>query len=270
MPFLQINAGKVSGAVSPMLYGLMTEEINYSYEGGIYGELLRNRTFKASRQNPIFWSTVGNTTIVLDSNQPLNTALNLSLKLDASKASEASPVGIANGGYWGIPVRPNTIYRASFFARGENSSGPLTLSLESADGKTVFASTAISAISGEWKKYEATLKTGDIQPSKANRFTLTTTKPGTVWLQNVSLFPPTYNNRPNGTRPDIMQLLADMKPKFCDSPAAIMLRAAACLIASTGKRRSATSLSAPVTAVVGVIGRPTVSAFSNSWTGARI
>ncbi len=218
MPFLQINAGKVSGAVSPMLYGLMTEEINYSYEGGIYGELLRNRTFKASRQNPIFWSTVGNTTIVLDSNQPLNTALNLSLKLDASKASEASPVGIANGGYWGIPVRPNTIYRASFFARGENSSGPLTLSLESADGKTVFASTAISAISGEWKKYEATLKTGDIQPSKANRFTLTTTKPGTVWLQNVSLFPPTYNNRPNGTRPDIMQLLADMKPKFLRFP----------------------------------------------------
>ncbi|MDP2898546.1 MAG: alpha/beta hydrolase-fold protein [bacterium] len=218
IPLLRIDAGKVTGKVSPMLYGLMTEEINFSYEGGIYGELIRNRTFKAIAQNPVFWNAVGDTTIALDTNQPLNAALNVSLKLDTSKASEASPVGIANGGYWGIPVRPNTTYRASFYARGETFSGPLNLSLESADGKTVFASATISNVSGEWKKYEATLKTGNVQPSKENRLVITTTKPGTVWFQNVSLFPPTYNNRPNGTRPDIMQLLADMKPTFLRFP----------------------------------------------------
>jgi alpha-N-arabinofuranosidase len=218
IPVLQIDAGKVTGAVSPMLYGLMTEEINYSYEGGIYGELLRNRTFKANTQKAVFWNAVGETTLVIDTNQPLNTALNVSLKLDTSQASEAAPVGIANGGYWGIPVGPNTTYRASFYARGQDFSGPLNLSLESADGKTVFASAPVSSISSEWKKYEATLKTGAVPPSKENRFAITTTKPGTVWFQNVSLFPPTYNHRPNGMRPDIMQLLADMKPKFLRFP----------------------------------------------------
>jgi alpha-N-arabinofuranosidase len=215
---LRIDAGKVAGTVSPMLYGLMTEEINFSYEGGVYGELIRNRSFKANAQDPQFWSAVGDTTIALDTNQPLNAALNLSLKVDTSKASKDSPVGIANGGFWGIPVRPNTTYRASFYARGEQFSGPLTLSLESADGKTVFSSATVPKVSDQWKKYQATLKTGNVQPSKDNRFVIKATRPGTVWFQNVSLFPRTYHNRPNGTRPDIMQLLADMQPKFLRFP----------------------------------------------------
>ena len=111
--------------------------------------------------------------MMIDTNQPLNAALNLSLKLDASKATKESPVGIANGGYWGIPVKPNTTYRASFYARGENFSGPLNLAIESADGKTVFASAKVSKISGDWKKYEVTLKTKNVDPSKTNRFVIT-------------------------------------------------------------------------------------------------
>jgi alpha-N-arabinofuranosidase len=217
-PILQIDTGKVTGTVSPMLYGLMTEEINYSYEGGLYGELIRNRTFKANAQNPMFWSAIGDAAMTLDTNQPLNSALNASLKLDAGKASKASPVGIANGGFWGIPVRSNTTYRASFYARGENFSGPLTVSLESTNGEKILASATVSKVSGNWKKYEATLKTGSVQQSKENRFAIKTSKPGTIWFQNVSLFPPTYHNRANGTRPDIMQLLADMKPKFLRFP----------------------------------------------------
>jgi enterochelin esterase-like enzyme/alpha-L-arabinofuranosidase len=221
VPVLQIDARKVTGTVSPMLYGLMTEEINYSYEGGLYAELIRNRTFKANAQNPVFWNVVGDTAITLDTNQPLNAALNVSLKLDTSKASEASPVGIANGGYWGIPVRPNTTYRASFYARGERFSGPLTVSLESTKGDKVFASAIVPRISGKWEKHDVTLTTGNVETSKGNRLVISTKQPGeqgTVWFQNVSLFPPTYNNRPNGTRPDIMQLLADMKPTFLRFP----------------------------------------------------
>ncbi len=215
---LRIDAGKVTGAVSPSLYGLMTEEINFSYEGGLYGELIRNRSFKANMNEPAFWSAVGPAALKLDTNQPLNTALNLSLKLDASKASETEPAGLANDGFWGIPIRPHTAYRASFYAKGSNFSGPVQLSLESADGKTSFATATISKISGDWKKFEATLKTGDVPTSKTARFVLKTSKPGTLWLQNVSLFPPTYHHRPNGTRPDIMQLLAEMQPKFLRFP----------------------------------------------------
>ena len=224
-PVLQIDAGKVTGQVSPTLYGLMTEEINYSYEGGLYGELIRNRTFKANAQNPIFWNAVGDGVISLDTNQPLNAALNISLKLDASKASKDSPVGIANSGFWGIPVRSNTTYHASFYAKGKHFSGSLTVVLESADGKNVFASATVPKISGKWKKYEVALTTGNVETSKDNRLVISTTKSGTffskhgtVWFDVVSLFPPTYNSRPNGTRPDIMQLLADMQPKFLRFP----------------------------------------------------
>ncbi|HLX95887.1 MAG TPA: alpha-L-arabinofuranosidase C-terminal domain-containing protein [Verrucomicrobiae bacterium] len=225
-PVLQIKADQVVARVSPTLYGLMTEEINYSYEGGLYGELVRNRTFKANPTTPIYWEAVGDAAMALDTNRPLNSALNVSLKLDTHKASKTSPAGIANGGYWGIPVRPNTTYRASFYARGKKFSGPLTVALESADGKSIFASATVPEISGKWKKYEVTLTTaGNVTTSKDNQLVISTVKPGTwwnrhgtVWFQQVSLFPPTYNHRPNGTRPDLMQILADMHPAFLRFP----------------------------------------------------
>jgi alpha-N-arabinofuranosidase len=239
---LQIDAGKVTGKVSPMLYGLMTEEINFAYEGGLYAELIRNRSFKADAvvppvtpdtyevgkylpvafrpdTQPRFWTNVGGASMVLDTNTPLNEFLNVSLKLDASSASPASPAGVANGGFWGIPVKPGTTYRVSFFAKAAGGfTGPVTVSLESADGKTVFASAKVSKISSEWKKYETTVRTKRVPASKENVFKLTTTTPGTLWLQNVSLFPPTFKNRENGNRPDIMEWMAAMKPKFLRFP----------------------------------------------------
>jgi alpha-N-arabinofuranosidase len=224
IPVLQIKADQVAAKVSPMLYGLMTEEINFSYEGGLYGELVRNRTFKANLTNAVYWSAI-NGSISLDTNQPLNSALNVSLKVDTSNAAKNSPSGIANGGYWGIAVKPNTAYHASFYAKGEHFKGPLTIAIVSTNGETVFASAEVPKISSSWQKYEATLTTGEIAPSKENQLVISTTKPGTffnhhgtVWFQQVSLFPPTFNNRANGNRPDIMQLLADMHPKFLRLP----------------------------------------------------
>ena len=241
-PVLQIDAGKVAGKVSPDFFGLMTEEINFSYEGGIYGELICNRSFKADAvvprvtpdtyeagkylpvtfkpdTKPRFWNTVGGASMVLDTQNPLNEFLNVSLKLDASSASAASPAGIANGGYWGIPVKPKTTYTVSFFAKAAAGfTGPVTVSIESADGKAIFASAEIKGLTTEWKKFEAKLKTKNVPASKENVFKLTTKTPGTLWLQNVSLFPPTYKNRPNGNRADIMELLAAMKPKFLRLP----------------------------------------------------
>jgi alpha-N-arabinofuranosidase len=225
IPVLQIKADQVTAQVSPVLYGLMTEEINFSYEGGLYGELVRNRTFKANPTNAVYWETVGDATISLDTNQPLNSALNVSLKLDTSEASQNTPAGIANGGYWGIPVRPNTTYHASFYAKGKHFSGPLTVAIVSTNGDTVFASAIVTKISGDWQKYDVTLTTGNVPTSKDNQLVISMTKPGTffdkhgeVWFQQVSLFPPTFNNRANGNRPDIMQLLADMHPKFLRMP----------------------------------------------------
>ena len=97
VPTLQIKADQVAAKVSPTLYGLMTEEINYSYEGGLYGELIRNRAFKASPTNAVYWNTVGRL-LSLDADTPLNDALNTSLKLEVAGATKdtrrASPTAV--------------------------------------------------------------------------------------------------------------------------------------------------------------------------------
>jgi alpha-N-arabinofuranosidase len=167
----------------------------------------------------VFWQVIGKGTLSLDTNAPLNNALDVSLKLDAAQATESSPVGIANGGYWGIPVKAKTTYHVSFYAKAANSSAPtVTAAIVSADGKTTFASAKISGLTGDWQKYEVELKTKNVEPSKDNQFTLTTTTPGTIWFQQVSLFPPTYVDRANGNRPDLMKMLAEMHPAFLRLP----------------------------------------------------
>jgi alpha-L-arabinofuranosidase len=212
---LTIDAGKPAGKVSPLHYGLMTEEINYSYDGGLYAELIRNRAFANEAKSPAYWSSVGGATIALDTNQPVSEALSNSLRVEVTTGGG----GVANDGYWGIPVTPNTAYRASFFARTEGSfSGPVTLTIQSKDGKQVYAKGTVKAIGNTWKQYSVTLKTGKVIPTTDAVFVLTIDKPCTLWLSLVSLFPPTWKNRPNGLRKDIMQMLVDLKPAFLRFP----------------------------------------------------
>jgi len=209
--------------IDPIFYGLMTEEINFSYDGGLYAELIRNRTFRDNAQNPVNWSVAkysgGEGTIALEDNPVPGTALTKALRLDASSLASGQRAGVANEGFWGIPVKPDTTYRASFYAKASpNFKGPLNLAIESNDGQTVFAKTDVGQISPEWKKYTATLKTGKVTPSTTNRFVISTGTPGTISFSLVSLFPPTYKNRPNGNRIDLMELLVGMKPSFLRFP----------------------------------------------------
>lgn len=223
-PAITINAGQVKGHSSPILYGLMTEEINYSYDGGLYAELIANRAFQDDANEPVHWSVSGENggagTISLDKSQPLNDALKSSLKFEITTAGSAQRVDLSNNGFWGIPVRPSTVYRASFYAKAAPGfKGPLTVALAAGGAPANLATANVRTLTDAWKKYEVTLKTGaGVAPSKNNRFVISTTGSGTIWLQNVSLFPPTYKNRPNGNRPDLMQLLADYKPAFLRFP----------------------------------------------------
>ncbi len=118
---LHVDAAKVTAHVSPTLYGLMTEEINYSYDGGLYAELVRNRTFQDDPAAPAHWSLVqeggGAGAITLDRSQPLNAILPVSLKFETTALSGNQRVGVANDGFWGIPVRAHTRYQASFYAK---------------------------------------------------------------------------------------------------------------------------------------------------------
>ena len=141
---IHIDAAKVTAHVSPALYGLMTEEINYSYDGGLYGELVRNRSFKEDLNTPVHWTLVqdhgGTGAIALDPAAPLNEAIATSLKLTVTAATGNQQVGIANDGFWGIPVKPDTRYLASFRTKAAPGfTGPLTVSITSNDGATVYA-----------------------------------------------------------------------------------------------------------------------------------
>ena len=221
-PTLTIQADKVVKNASPILYGLMTEEINHSYDGGLYAELIQNRAFLDDSQAPKCWSVVQNNgaaaTIALDNNETFNNKV--TLRLNVNSASKENPAGVANEGYWGIPVFPSTRYHAAFYAKtSPNFSEPLTVSIVSDDGATVYARARVSSISSDWRMYRVTLKTGrGITPTAKAHFVLTAENPGTVWLGYVSLFPPTWKNQPNGFRPDLLQMLIDMNPKFLRLP----------------------------------------------------
>lgn len=220
---LDIQVDKSTGTSSPMLHGLMTEEINYSYDGGLYAEMIRNRTFQDDSATPAHWATTASgeskATIEIDKTTGPSTALPLSLKVSLEAASPTHPAGVQNNGFWGVAVKPHTQYKASFYAKADAGfSGPVRLSI--VDDKTgqLVASAMVPSITKEWKRYAVVLTTAGVKPSAANHVALTGTHTGTFWLQLVSVFPPTYAGRNNGNRIDIMEKLAAMKPMFLRLP----------------------------------------------------
>lgn len=222
-PAFTVDASHPAGHVSPRFFGLMTEEINHSYDGGLYAELVQNRAFLDDPTTPVHWSVVNDNSaeasIALDSVNPFNDKLTTSLRLTVTKATKENPAGVANSGYWGIPVQPGTTYHATILAAAEsNFSSPVTVSMVSDDGRTIYAAQRLSGLAADWKKFELTLKTGKVAPTDNARFQITLDQPGTIRLAMVSLFPPTWKNQPNGFRKDLMQMLLDLHPKFLRFP----------------------------------------------------
>ena len=221
-PTITIDTATPAGKVSPLFYGLMTEEINHAYDGGLYAELIQNRAFLDDATAPAHWSVVEGgraaATIALDPSQPLNAVIQTSLRVDVKQASEGHAAGVANEGFWGIPVHPRTRYRASLYAKAAPGGGPIALAIQSDDGVTTYASGTISNLTREWKRYDVTLETRDVPTTAHARYVVSMNRPGTIWLSLVSLFPPTFKDQPNGFRSDLLQMLVDMKPKFLRFP----------------------------------------------------
>ncbi len=220
---LTIHADQPVSAVSPTLYGLMTEEINYSYDGGLYAEMVRNRTFHGSWDGTQYWYLVedGNAAakMELDHQTGPSAALNSSLRIEVQQADAQNQAGVSNVGWWGMPLRPATSYKGSFYAKADSGDlGPVTVSLVGNDSGKVAATATVSGLTTEWKQYEFTLKTGAIEPSAANHLVLSVGHAGTLWLSLVSVFPPTYHDRVNGNRVDLMEKLAAMHPAFLRFP----------------------------------------------------
>jgi alpha-N-arabinofuranosidase len=221
-PSLAIQVYHPTAKVSPTLYGLMTEEINFSYDGGLYAELVRDRTIGTDWQALAHWTLVarGNSVadVSVDQATGPSAALPRSLKVSVTSATEAAPAGVQNDGFWGIPVRPRTSYSGSFYAKTDSVGVPISVKLVNDGTGATVASATVIGLSGEWKQYTFTLKTAQVPVTANNHLILTIPRPATVWFDLVSLFPPTYHDRVNGNRIDLMEKLAAMDPKFLRLP----------------------------------------------------
>jgi alpha-N-arabinofuranosidase len=222
---LTVHADQIKAQASPLLHGLMTEEINHSYDGGLYAQLISN---SAVHPNDSWgaaipdWQLVerGDATASFASDKTTgpSTALPFSLKLTVTRASASSPAGVSNGGYWGIPVLPSTTYHGSLYAKGGSPGSDLHIALINNNTGVEAAHTDISGLTGDWKQYQFSFTSNVEHPSSLYRLEITTSHPGTLWLSLVTLFPPTYNDRPNGDRIDLMKMLAAMHPTFLRFP----------------------------------------------------
>jgi hypothetical protein len=150
--------------------------------------------------------------------EPLNEATPHSLQVAIAKLDSSGRVAVINEGFWGISVKEGEAYKLTFYARSDKAfRGPITVSLESKDGKTLATNTFDSVSGKSWQKYECTLSARGSDPKA--QFVLTLGSIGTVWLDFVSLFPSrTFKNRPNGLRPDLAGMVAGLKPAFVRWP----------------------------------------------------
>lgn len=202
-----IQANKIGAEIQPTMYGHFFEDINYGADGGLYAELVKNRSFDFP-QNFMGWDIFGKVTLQNDGPFERNPHyVRLSAPGHAHKRT-----GIENEGFFGIGIKANEKYRFTVWARGENQKIKVELINNASMGETqVITSQDVAINSKEWKKYEVILTPGETQEKAHLRIFLAS--PGSVDLEHVSLFPvDTWKGRENGLRKDLVQALADTKP----------------------------------------------------------
>jgi alpha-L-arabinofuranosidase len=219
--------------ISPDLFGVFFEDINYSADGGLYAELVQNRSFEYSPTdhagwNPFsFWDYITpgysygkisvETSSPINSNNPHYIVLDIENVGHEEKFAGQAGVGIKNSGYDGMVVRKGEKYDFSLFGR-QLSMNPVSVSVSiQTPGGEKLAEDTFSISLKEWKKYSAALLSNGSNDSA--RLVVIATNNGSIALDMISLFPEkTFNNRPNGLRQDLAMMIADVKPKFVRFP----------------------------------------------------
>lgn len=204
-----VNTKKVGAAVQPTTYGIFFEDINYAADGGLYGELVKNRSFEFL-DALMGWKAFGKFEVKNDGpfeRCPHYVVLNYSGHNDTA-------TGLQNEGYFGIGIEKDEEYRFTVWAK--TVSGDANVEVSLVDESTMeehqeFATAELKVSGNEWKKYELILKSSKTV-QKANLRLLLKGKNG-VALEHVSLFPKhTFKDRENGMRRDLAQALYDLHP----------------------------------------------------------
>lgn len=260
---IQVDLGGPSRPVSPNLYGIFLEEINHAFDGGLYAELVQNRSFEEGVIPPgmtliakpdgtfrmelaslppgvpkdkwdmpwpwngnsvwdpkralIGWSlhnNGGNNSVMrLTEANPMNAASSRSLELTIAKPGAV----LQNSGYWGMSVQAGSAYALRYFLRPGSFQGRIHAELVAENGKAL-SSSVLTTVKpgGTWREIKGSLKAGGTDPSAQLRLRFEGS--GTLQLDWVSLFPPTWKKQENGLRPDLAQYLEGLKPSFIRFP----------------------------------------------------
>ena len=219
--------GKKGVDICPGMFGLFFEDINYAADGGLYAEMIENRSFECVKWNsdakqvqPRYdyaWGLLPygspQAGFCVETEQPLNEVNPHYLKFSVYR--DKCGTGLTNRSYDGLSLKKGANYRFSVYARADQYDGALLISIEK-DGR-IYAAGSIAHVSDEWKQYELCLQS--LETVSGARLVIRLERAGTVCFDVVSLFPEdTFRGRKNGLRKDLAQLLADIHPGFIRFP----------------------------------------------------
>ncbi|MCF3650651.1 alpha-L-arabinofuranosidase C-terminal domain-containing protein [Synoicihabitans lomoniglobus] len=248
-PTLRVDLSAPGRAISSDLVGIFYEDLNYAADGGLYAELIQNRSFEYSATEQVSWTALSFWELIqagdaegswgLGNARPVHVNNEHYLTLTARQPGDG--VGIRNSGFDQIPVEAGHAYEASFFAyqtyngimwRGDgvdqSTPMPVTLRLEAANGE-VLAEAKLEVSGRDWTRYHATLTPS--RPDPQAKFVLLIHQVGSIALDMVSLMPhDTFKGRANGLRRDLAHAIADLEPKFMRFPGG-------CLVHGPGVRQ---------------------------------
>ena len=217
MTVINVNAKKPGAVIQPTQWGIFFEDINYAADGGLYGELLKNRSFEFTPDHLMGWQAFGKVEIKNDG----------PFEKNPHYARLSSPghrdlwTGLQNEGFFGIGLNEGAEYRFTVWARVPDGK-PQYLWIQFVDQNTMdehqeFTNTDIKVDSREWKKYTAIIKSPRTMARAQLRLFLCDERrrsgSGTMDVEHVSLFPvDTYRGHENGMRKDVAQALEDLHP----------------------------------------------------------
>ena len=206
---MDINTKKLGAPIQSTMYGIFFEDINYAADGGLYGELIKNRSFEFP-QHLMGWQAFGCVDVKNDG--PFARCPHY-VELSAADHKDRR-TGLTNEGYFGIGLKKGEQYRFSVWAKAPKGNGTIRVQLineNSMDEHQEFVEQALNITSADWKKYTLTLTSPlTLKHAKLRIFLKGA---NSVALEHISLFPVnTFKNRENGMRRDLAQALADLHP----------------------------------------------------------
>ncbi len=211
-----VNADKPLAAIQPTMYGIFFEDINMAADGGIYAELVKNRSFEFF-QPLMGWKTNSKDSsgflLITNRNESKpNNPRFAHITFDNRRGD----FGLTNSGFKGMGIKKDMDYNFSIMTNQKVGNVKLKIELVASDGK-VAGSTELTPADGEWVISKATLRSAVTDPKAS--LNVWFIGAGSIDIDMVSLFPnDTWKNRPGGLRADLVQLLADMKPGFLRFP----------------------------------------------------